>query len=88
MNWDADLDFSPLATPDGKTLSTLADARDYVLKMKETPETHDAAGMLLKAAEFGGPYRFFARDATRRAIETAATAKPKKKKPGSRKAAG
>lgn len=65
LNWSARLEFSPIVTPDGKTLHTLDDARRYLI---DHP-CEEAAGALLRAAE--QPNQFYllcARIAVYRAI--------------------
>jgi hypothetical protein len=47
MNWQARLEFLPIVTPDGEILTTLADARSYLLKHPN----EDVAGAVLYAAE-------------------------------------
>lgn len=80
MNWDAELEVHPIVTPDGKTLRTLADAREYLLGMKESPAVLAAAGELLKAAEHGGPFLMTARISVYKAIYGDAE-KPRERKP-------
>lgn len=69
MNWQAELEFTPVVTPDGKTLRTLDEGRDYLLKLPDTPATQHAAGALLTAAEQPNQfYRLCARIAVWKAI--------------------
>lgn len=50
MSWDAELEFTPITTPDGRKLVTLADARQHLLNMRATAASQAAAGALLLAA--------------------------------------
>lgn len=61
MSWSKR--FEPeIPLPDGGALSTLADARDYILALPAADQQHDAvqtaAHVILGAAEQGGPMAF------------------------------
>ena len=62
MDWDADFaGLPPIELPDGRKLETLADLRGYILALpkQERLRWNDAVAVLLKAAEHGGPFRFY-----------------------------
>jgi phytoene dehydrogenase-like protein len=73
MNWDADFaGHTPIKLPDGRTLETLADLREYILELPQREQQEarwqQATAELLRAAELGGGWPFFARPAFSRAL--------------------
>jgi len=73
VNWDQGFAGNILVKlPDGRTLETLADLRAYILelpaKQQQEPLWQNATTRLLKAAELGGGWPFFARLAFGRAL--------------------
>ena len=81
MNWSAAFtDLPPIDVSDGRKLKTLADCRDYILKLKtqDQDQRHwqDATAVLLKAAEHGGPFLFIARIAVSRALRGVSGVEP------------
>jgi hypothetical protein len=61
MSWEREFD-EPIPLPNGKTLVTLADARAYILKLKQIDQNSDrwqtAAQALLLVADRNGPTMF------------------------------
>jgi hypothetical protein len=73
VNWDQDFaGLPPIKLPDGRELETLADLRGYILKLPERQQQEarwqHAIVELLKAAERGGGWPFFARLVFARAL--------------------
>jgi hypothetical protein len=64
VNWDQDFaGLPPIKLPDGRKLETLRDLRTYILALpkREQLRWNEAVAALLKAAERGGGWPFFAR---------------------------
>ena len=62
IGWNADFaGLPPIELPDGRKLETLADLRGYILALpkQERLRWNDAVAVLPKAAEHGGPFRFY-----------------------------
>ena len=71
MSWKRRFD-DPIVLPDGRQLVTLQDAGTYITKLPKAehnaPEWQTAIEMLLKAAERGGGWLYFARIAVMQAL--------------------
>jgi hypothetical protein len=81
MDWDADFaGHNPIKLPDGRELETLADLREYILELPQREQQEArwqyATAELLKAAELGGGWPFFARLAFSRALNGASGVGP------------
>lgn len=65
MKWSARLEVHPVKVPNGKTVSTLDQARRYILTLpareQKRYDWQRAAAELIKAAEHGGPFLMLAR---------------------------
>jgi hypothetical protein len=86
MNWDVDFaGCPPIDLPDGRKLETLADCRTYILalpaRVQQEACWQHATAQLLKAAELGGGWPFFARIAFARALHGASGVGPIPKAP-------
>ena len=66
MDWDADFaGLPPIELADGRKLETLAECAAYILELPKKQQ-HEAqwqrvTALLLRAAEYGGGWRFLAR---------------------------
>ncbi len=71
MPWSTPFD-DPIRLPGGRSLSTLQDAADYIMKLphdrQHQPHWQTAVENLINAAEAGGGWLMFARIAVLRAL--------------------
>jgi hypothetical protein len=86
LNWDQGFaGHNPIKLPDERELATLGDLREYILELPQREQAEarwqHATAELLKAAERGGGWPFFARLAFSRALHGVSDAGPPPKAP-------